>query len=99
MAQTAYFLERLSETIDGGDNLLAQSLVIWGSPMGDANVHNHRRCPLVFLGGANGAHAGGVHVRAADGTPMANAMLTMLNRLGHELASFGDSSAELSLQA
>ena len=97
MEQTAYFLERMENTTDGEANLLEQSLIIWGSPMGDANVHNHRRCPLVFIGGANGAHQGGTHVKAADGTPMANAMLTMLNRLGHELASFGDSSGELSI--
>ena len=44
-----------------------------------------------------GAHRGGNHVAASDGTPMANAMLTMLNRLGHDLDAFGDSSGELSL--
>jgi len=97
MDQNAYFLEKMAQSLDGDSSLLDQSLIIWGSPMGDANVHNHRRCPLVFLGGANGVHRGGVHVMAADGTPMANAMLTMLNRLGHELDSFGDSSGELSL--
>ena len=97
MAQNAYFLEQLETTVDGDSSLLDQSMIIWGSPMGDPNVHNHRRCPLVFLGGANGAHDGGVHVRADDGTPMANAMLTTLNRLGHELDSFGDSTGELSL--
>jgi len=97
MEQTAYFLERLEKTVDGESNLLDQSMIIWGSPMSDANVHNHRRCPLVLLGGANGAHRGGAHVKAADGTPMANAMLTVLNRLGHERASFGDSTGELSI--
>ncbi|MDX1405965.1 MAG: DUF1552 domain-containing protein [Woeseiaceae bacterium] len=95
MQQNAYFLERLENTFDGDKNLLDQTMIIWGSPMSDPNVHNHRRCPLVFLGGANGAHRGGKHVRAADGTPMANAMLTLLNRLGHELESFGDSTGEL----
>ena len=97
MAQTAYFVERMAAATDGDASLLDQSLIIWGSPMGDANVHNHRRCPLVFLGGANGAHDGGIHVRAEDGTPMANAMLTMLNRLGHQLERFGDSTGELSI--
>lgn len=95
MSQTAYFLEQLENTVDGESNLLDQSMIIWGSPMGDPNVHNHRRCPLVVLGGANGVHDGGAHVKAADGTPMANAMLTLLNRLGHEMASFGDSTGEL----
>ena len=97
LGQMAYFLERLQNTTDGESSLLDQSLIIWGSPMGDANVHNHRRCPLIAFGGASGRHQGGTHVRAPDGTPMANAMLTLLNRLGHELESFGDSTGELSL--
>ena len=97
MAQNAYFLDRLENTMDGDENLLAQTLIIWGSPMGDGNVHNHRRCPLVFLGGGNGVHQGGAHVKAEEGTPMANAMLTMLNRLGHELTGFGDSTGELNI--
>jgi hypothetical protein len=97
MQQTAYFIERLDNTFDGDASLLDQSVIIWGSPMSDPNLHNHRRCPLVFLGGANGAHQGGAHVKAEDGTPMANAMLTLLNQLGHELDSFGDSTGELSI--
>jgi len=97
LGQMAYFLERLQNTADGESSLLDQSLIIWGSPMGDANVHNHRRCPLVAFGGANGRHRGGSHVRAPDGTPMANAMLSLLNSLGHEMERFGDSTGELAI--
>lgn len=97
MSQTAYFLDKLENTSFGDSDLLQQSMIIWGSPMGDANVHNHRRCPLLVIGGANGAHRGGAHVKAVDGTPMANAMLSVLNKLGHELESFGDSTGELSV--
>lgn len=97
MNQMNYFLERLQNTTDGESDLLAQTLIIWGSPMGDANLHNHRRCPLIVFGGGNGIHAGGAHIKAPDGTPMANAMLTLLNRLGHDLESFGDSTGRLSI--
>ena len=93
-----YFLEKLKATTDGGGTLLDQSLIIYGSPMADGNLHNHRRCPLIVLGHASGTLAGGIHVKAADGTPMANAMLTLLHKLGHDdMASFGDSSGELAL--
>ena len=51
----AYFLERLAETTDGDESLLDRSMIIWGSPMGDANLHNHRRCPLVLLAAARTA--------------------------------------------
>jgi len=97
VGQLAYFLKRLSETTDGESSLLEQSVVLWGSPMGDANLHNHRRCPLVVFGGANGRLAGGSHIKAPDGTPMANVMLTLLQKLGHDMESFGDSTGEMSL--
>ncbi|MGH9321658.1 MAG: DUF1552 domain-containing protein [Vicinamibacteria bacterium] len=97
VGQLAHFLKRLQETTDGESSLLQQSIVLWGSPMGDANLHNHRRCPLVVFGGANGRLSGGSHMEAPDGTPMANVMLTLLNMLGHERESFGDSTGEMSL--
>jgi hypothetical protein len=97
VGQMDYFLERLHTTQDGDSSLLDQSLIIWGSPMGDANLHNHRRCPLVVFGGGDGRHQGGAHIKAPDGTPMANAMLTILNRLGHGMESFGDSTGELTI--
>jgi hypothetical protein len=93
-----YLLEKLQATVDGDKTLLDQSLIIYGSPMADGNLHNHRRCPLIMLGRASGKFAGGVHVKAADGTPMANAMLTMLHALGHDdMTSFGDSTGALAL--
>ena len=97
VSQLAYFVERLADTTDGDGSLLDQSLVLWGSPMGDANLHNHRRCPLVLFGRANGRHVGGAHLKAPEGTPMANAMLTVLNWLGHDAESFGDSTGELTI--
>ena len=93
-----YFLDKLAATTDGDATLLDQSLIIYGSPMADGNLHNHRRCPLIVLGRASGKLAAGVHVKAPDGTPMANAMLTLLHALGHDdMASFGDSTGELAL--
>ena len=93
-----YFLDKLKTTMDGEASLLDKSVVLWGSPMADANVHNHRRCPLVVLGKGNGMLSGNLHIKAADGTPMANAMLSLLKNLGLEdLQKFGDSTGELSL--
>ena len=79
VGQMAYLLDKLKTTMDGDKNLLDKTLVIWGSPMADPNVHNHRRCPLVLFGHANGVLKGSLHLKAADGTPMANAMLTLLH--------------------
>jgi hypothetical protein len=74
-------------------------MIIYGSPMGDSNLHNHVRCPLVVLGKANGQLAGNVHIKAPNGTPMANAMLSMMQSLGlNGMESFGDSNGTLNLR-
>jgi len=95
-----YFLEKLKNTPDGdGSSVLDNSVIIYGSPMGDSNVHNHKRVPMFVAGHAGGALKGNVHVKAADGTPMANAMLTVAHKLGLDMPSFGDSTGELDLNA
>jgi hypothetical protein len=95
-----YLLEKLKNTPDGDGTLLDNSLVIYGSPMGDSHVHNHKRCPLFFAGHAGGRLKGGVHVATPDGTPMANALLTAMHALGFDdMASFGDSTGALDLSA
>jgi hypothetical protein len=98
VGQLPYLLDKLQNTEVEGGNLLDQSVVLWGSPMGDANVHNHRRCPLLLLGKGNGMLEGNLHLKANDGTPMANAMLSVLNGLGMEMDHFGDSTGEFSLR-
>ncbi|WP_420439730.1 DUF1552 domain-containing protein [Candidatus Palauibacter sp.] len=100
VSMVPYLLERLRNTMDGETDLLEKTMVIYGSPMGDPNVHNHKRCPLFVVGGANGKLDGGVHVRAPAGTPMANAMLSLMHGLGLEdIEQFGDSTGALSLAA
>ena len=95
-----YFLDRLKEIQEGDTNLLDKTMILYGSPMADSNLHNHRRCPLIVLGGANGKLEGNLHVKAADGTPMANAMLTLMHKLGLEdITKFGDNTGALALSA
>src|SRR3954469_2022321 len=95
-----YFLEKLKNTPDGdGASVLDNSVIIYGSPMGDSNVHNHKRVPMFIAGHAGGALKGNMHVKAAEGTPMANAMLTVAHKLGLDMPSFGDSTGELDLNA
>jgi hypothetical protein len=92
-----YFLEKLKNTPDGDGNLLDHSMVLYGSPMGDSNVHNHKRVPMFLAGHANGALKGNLHVRCADGTPMANVYLSMLHKLGVNVEKFGDSTGEIAI--
>jgi hypothetical protein len=97
VSMVPYFLEKLRNTPDGDGSLLDHSLVLYGSPMGDSNVHEHKRLPLFIAGHAAGQVKGNNHLRVPQGTPMANVLLTMMNRLGMELSSFGDSTGEVAL--
>ena len=95
-----HFLEKLKATTEGDSNLLDKTLIVYGSPMANGNVHNHRNCPLILLGRGGGALTGGVHVKAADATPMANVMLSLMHKArGAGLKSFGDSIGEFSFAA
>jgi len=100
VGQLAYFLEKMKASHDADGSLLDKTLIIWGSPMADPNIHNHRRCPLVLFGHANGGLKGNLHLKAADGTPMANVMLTLMHQLGlDDVQTFGDSTGEFSFAA
>ena len=98
LSQLNYFLQKMRDTNDGDASLLDKTAIIWGSPMADANLHNHRRAPLLLLGHANGALEGGLHLRASEGTPMANVFLALMKKIGHEdMKTFGDSTGKFAL--
>jgi len=94
----AYFVDKLKKTQEGDGTLLDHILILYGSPMGNSNLHNHKRVPLILLGHAGGALKGGLHFKAPDGTPSANMHLTLLHRIGFDnLESFGDSTGEIEI--
>ncbi len=98
VSKVGYFLEKLRATPDGDGNLLEHSLVLYGSPMGDSNIHDHKRLPLFIAGHANGRLKGNLHYRAASGTPMANVLLTVLQRLGvSDVERVGDSTGVIAI--
>jgi hypothetical protein len=93
-----HLIDQLKQTTDGDATMLDNTLVLYGSPMGDPNLHNHRKVPFILVGHAGGAIKGGVHVKAPNGAPLANAMLTILHALGmDDVTGFGDSEGTLSL--
>ncbi len=96
VSKAAYFIDKLKNTPDGDGNLLDHSLVLYGSPMGDSNIHDHKHLPIFLAGKANGQLRGNQHFRAPDGAPMANLLLSVLHKLGIEdVTSIGDSTGEL----
>jgi hypothetical protein len=94
-----YFLEKLRRIPDeDGATILDNTLLLYGSAMGDSNQHNHKRVPFFIAGRAGGALDGGVHFAAHNGTPLANVMLGVLRALGcDDIEKFGDSEGVFDL--
>ncbi|HUA84157.1 MAG TPA: DUF1552 domain-containing protein [Bryobacteraceae bacterium] len=92
-----YFLNKLKNTPDGDGNLLDHSIVMYGSPLGDSNVHNHKRVPIFLAGKGNRTIQGGQHIRCPEGTPMANILLTLAHKLNMNIDQFGDSNGVIAI--
>jgi hypothetical protein len=93
----AYFLKKLQATPDGDGTLLDHSVVLYGSGMSDGNVHNNYNVPIVVVGGRDQQIKGNRHLQYPKGTPLANLMLTLMDKFDVPLKSFGNSTGELDL--
>jgi hypothetical protein len=91
----AYFLDKLRKTQDGDGNLLDHSLILYGSGLGDANVHTHHELPTAVVGGGCGSLKGGRHLNYAKDTPMNNLLVSLLHKGGVNTENFGDATGEL----
>jgi len=94
---TAEFLQKMKNTPDGDGNLLDHSLLLFGSGMGNSNVHAHKRVPFILVGHASGAVQGNMHTKSAEGTPQANGLLTVMNKLGIDVDHIGDSTGTVAI--
>jgi hypothetical protein len=90
----AYYLEKLRATPDGDGSLLDHSLLLYGSGMGNPNVHDHVNLPILVAGGA-GRVKGGRHIKYSEPTPLANLHLTLLERAGVRMDAFADSKGKI----
>jgi hypothetical protein len=91
----AEFLAKLKATSDGNGSLLDHSLLLYGSGIGNPNIHDHTNLPILVAGGAGGGMKGGRHIRYDKPKPLANLHLSLLDRVGVRLESFADSTGRL----
>ena len=92
----AQFVRKLAELPDGDGSMLDHSLILYGSNMSNSNAHDHFPLPSAVVGGGCGKLRGGQHLRYPDRTPVANLLLTLLERAGVPVESIGDSTGRLS---
>ena len=90
-----YLLEKLKTTPDGDGSLLDHSIYMYGSGMGDPNLHDHINLPILVTGGGAGKMKGGRHIGYEDRTPLANLHLTLLEKAGVRMDSFADSKGKV----
>lgn len=92
----AYFLEKMRATRDGDGSLLDHSMIVYGSCISDGNSHENSDLPILLLGGGANVKMGR-HIMYPKDTPVCNLYLTMLDKLGIPVESFGDSTGKLEL--
>ena len=91
----ASFLEQLAALPDGEGSLLDHTLYLYGSGMGNPNVHDHVNLPILVAGGGGARTQGGRHIKYEEPTPMANLHLTLLDHVGVQLDSWSDSTGTI----
>ena len=91
----AEFLGKLKATPEGNGTLLDHSTYLYGSGIGNPNVHDHSNLPILVAGGAAVGMRGGRHINYAKPTPLANLHLTLLDKAGVHLDSFADSNGKV----
>jgi hypothetical protein len=91
----AEFLAKLKATPEGNGTLLDHSLYLYGSGIGNPNIHDHTNLPILVAGGAAGGMKGGRHIKYREPTPLANLHLTLLDKVGVHLDSFADSRGKV----
>jgi hypothetical protein len=91
----AEYLQKLKGTAEGNGSLLDNSLILYGSGIGNPNIHDHTNLPVIVAGGAAAGMKGNRHIRYNKPTPLANLHLTLLDKVGVRLDSFADSTGKL----
>jgi len=91
----SYFLQKLHSIRDHDGTLLDNSLILYGGGMGDGNLHGHTNLPCLLAGKLGGKFKTGYHLAYPPRTPMANLLLTILDKVGVHLDRLGDSTGRL----
>ena len=91
----AEYLQKLEATPEGDGTLLDHVSILYGSGIGNPNLHDHVNLPILVAGGGAAGFKGNRHIRYEKSTPLANLHLTLLDRAGVKIDKFGDSTGKL----
>lgn len=91
----AEYLQKLKATPEGNGTLLDNTLILYGSGIGNPNIHDHTNLPIIVAGGSATGMKGNRHIKYAKPVPLANLHLTLLDRAGMNLDKFADSNGQV----
>ena len=91
----AYFIGKLKATPDGDGSLLDHSMIVYGGGISDSNKHLHENLPIALFGRGAGGLKPGRHIVYQEPVPMTNLYLTLMDRMGMEPESHGDSTGRV----
>jgi hypothetical protein len=92
----SYFVQKLRSIPEGDGNLLDNSLILYGSNMGNSNQHQHFDVPHVLVGGASGQIKGNRHLHYDRKTvTTGNMLLSVMDLFGIHKDAQGDSTGRL----
>lgn len=93
----AKFLERLRAAPDGEGSVLDHSVILYGSGMGNPNIHSHEALPQLIAGGGAGKIRGGRHLAARAHDPNGNLLLSIVQAFDVSVEKIGYSTGTLDL--
>jgi hypothetical protein len=91
-------IDKMRAIPDGDGSLLDHSLLMYGGGMGNGNLHRHSDLPLLLAGKLGGQFKTGHHLSYPENTPMANLLLTVLDKVGVHTDKIGDSTGRLKME-
>jgi hypothetical protein len=91
----AYYIGKLKEVKESDSTLLDHCMIVYGGGLSDGNRHSHEDLPTLLMGRGDGSLKSGRHIVYPGDTPLTNLYLTLLDRMGVETESLGDSTGKL----
>ena len=96
MEQFVYLVEKMEAIRQSdGSTLLDNTLLTYGSGLGDGATHQYNDLPIILAGSGGGKLRTGKHLNLRDKTPLANLWLTQANAMGMQLDGFADSTGAI----
>jgi uncharacterized protein DUF1552 len=93
----ARYLAKLRATPDGDGSLLDHTTILYGSGISNSTRHSGDNLPILLLGGGAGTLKGGRHLKYTDKPPMANLLMTLMDKLGVPVDHVGGSTGKLEI--